>query len=52
MNDERKNLMADAFALWLAHRPAWAQVRPLAWLLWKAFQAGAEFAERINKGKA
>ena len=51
MNDDREKLMADAFSVWLFHRPAWAKIYPLNALLWAAFKAGCEFVGRLEKGK-
>ena len=52
MSDERKKLLADAFGVWLYHRPPWAKIFPVNALLWGAFMAGVEFVEKLGKGKA
>ena len=52
MNEERKKLLADAFSVWLYNRPPWARIYPVNALLWAAFMAGAQFVEKLEKGKA
>ena len=50
MKTEREKAMAEAFSVWLYHRPAWAKIYPLNALLWAAFKAGCELVERLEKG--